>query len=55
LLHALQSKLDVQPGEQLIIPANVTAGRYVIVYTGMAVEGQMNLADVQVYTYGAYP
>ena len=48
-----QSGIDVGAGQQLAVPVGGAAGRYVLVHTGAAAQGQMSLEAVQVYAVGA--
>lgn len=48
----LQQGLNLAAGQQLAVAAGATQGRYVILYGGTAAEGNLNLDDCQVYTYG---
>ncbi len=48
----LQQGLNLAAGQQLAVAAGATQGRYVILYGGTASEGNINLDDCQVYTYG---
>ena len=49
---SVQSGLNLTANSTVALPAGGVPGRYAIVYTGMADEGQMSVADLQVYTAG---